>query len=90
VGNLPTPLDLVAADCRLPELSPGDVLALPDVGAYFTSLGNNFAGPRPPIVLVEGGTWRLARRRETFEDMTRRDLAFESEAFSPTPRLTEP
>lgn len=45
-----------------------------DVGGYFTSLGNNFAGPRPAIVSVEGGKPTLIRRRETYEDLIERDL----------------
>jgi diaminopimelate decarboxylase len=75
-GSLPTPLDLVAAERRLPPLAPGDVLAVMDTGAYFTSLSNNFAGPRPPIVMVDNGEPRLIRRRETFEDIFSRDAIF--------------
>jgi diaminopimelate decarboxylase len=72
-GSLPTLLDLVAAKRELPVLSPGDVIAVMDTGAYFTSLGNNFAGPRPAIVMVEDGKAALIRRRETFEDLYSRD-----------------
>ncbi len=74
VGNLPAPLDLVALRQLLPSLKPGDILAVMDVGAYFTPLGNNFGGPRPPIVLIEEGNARPIRRRETFEDMLLRDM----------------
>ena len=73
-GSLPTPLDLVAAQRMLPRLSPGDVIAVMDTGAYFTSLGNNFAGPRPAIVMLENGKAALIRRRETFDDLFARDL----------------
>ena len=72
-GSLPTFLDLVAAGRELPALSPGDVLAVMDTGAYFTSLGNNFAGPRPAVVMIEQGNATLIRRRETFEDLFSRD-----------------
>ncbi len=74
-GSLPTPLDLVAARRELPDLAPGDVVAVMDTGAYFTSLGNNFAGPRPAIVLVEDGRATLIRRRETWDDLFSRDLS---------------
>jgi diaminopimelate decarboxylase len=74
VGNLPAPLDLVALRQDLPALAPGDVIAVMDVGAYFTSLGNTFAGPRPPIVMIDRGTARLARRRETWSDLVLRDV----------------
>jgi len=73
-GSLPTPLDLVAAQRMLPRLSAGDVIAVMDTGAYFTSLGNNFAGPRPAIVMLENGKAALIRRRETFDDLIARDL----------------
>jgi diaminopimelate decarboxylase len=75
-GNLPTPLDLVSVGRRLPELVPADVLAVMDTGAYFTSLGNNFSGPRPAVVLIENGATTLIRRRETFEDLIVRDMNF--------------
>jgi diaminopimelate decarboxylase len=76
IGNLPTPLDVVSLQRELPTLSAGDVLAVMDVGAYFTSLGNNFAGPRPAIVMIEDGKAMLIRRRETFEDLISRDIRF--------------
>jgi diaminopimelate decarboxylase len=74
VGNLPAPLDLVTLRRDLPVLEAGDLIAVMDTGAYFTSLGNNFAGPRPAIVIIENGVATLARRREAFEDMVARDL----------------
>jgi diaminopimelate decarboxylase len=51
-----------------------------DTGAYFTSLGNNFAGPRPAIVMVERGKEELIRRRETFEDLFSRDVIWKGES----------
>ncbi len=74
-GSLPTPLDLVAARRELPDLDPGDLVAVMDTGAYFTSLGNNFAGPRPAIVLIEDGRASLIRRRETWDDLFSRDVS---------------
>ncbi|MBU2506309.1 MAG: hypothetical protein KJ799_06245 [Bacteroidetes bacterium] len=74
LGNLPTPLDVVGKNRVLPIISPGDILAVMDTGAYFTSLGNNFAGPRPAIVTVENGQAQLIRRRESFDDLIVRDL----------------
>jgi diaminopimelate decarboxylase len=78
-GNMPTPLDLVAVRRELPVLAPGDILAVLDVGAYFTALGNTVAGPRPPIVMLDGDTARLIRRRETYRDLFARDLCLEGE-----------
>jgi len=80
LGNMPTPLDIVAPGRRMPALAPGDVLAVMDAGAYFTSLGNTFAGPRAAIVLIEDGSSRLIRRRETYQDLVARDLNFTVDA----------
>lgn len=76
-GRLPSPLDLVYRNARLPRLEPGDVLAVMDAGAYFTSTSTNFGGPRPPVVLLDSGGARLVRRRETSEDLVRGDLDLE-------------
>ncbi|WP_405675333.1 diaminopimelate decarboxylase [Streptomyces sp. NBC_01511] len=53
----------------------GDVLAVPASGAYQVSMasGYNMTG-RPPVVAVAGGRSRLLVRRETFEDLRRRDV----------------
>jgi diaminopimelate decarboxylase len=58
----------------LPELHPGDVLAVMDAGAYFVPNQMNFSNPRPAAVMVHDGTHRLIRDRETFEDVVARDL----------------
>jgi diaminopimelate decarboxylase len=48
---------------------------VPVTGAYGHAMANNYNGvPRPPIVFVSGGTARAVVRRETYEDLTRRDL----------------
>jgi len=76
-GGLPTPLDIVSFRRRMPRLESGGLLAVMDTGAYFTSLGNNFAGGRPGIVMIEGGQAGLVRRRETYEDLVARDASTE-------------
>lgn len=80
-GNMPTPLDIVAVQRTLPVLAPGDVLAVLDVGAYFTTLGNTFAGPRPAIAMLDDDMAHLIRRRETFDDLFARDQFFHSASF---------
>jgi diaminopimelate decarboxylase len=48
----------------------GDLLAIRDVGAYGFSMSSNYNfRPRPPEVWVENGSFRIVRRRETFEDL---------------------
>ena len=69
-GPLCSPEDLLYRNWRLPELEAGDVLAIMDAGAYFTSFANNFSFPRPAVVGVSDGRHRLLRKRETFEQMS--------------------
>lgn len=75
VGSLPTPLDIVGRGRVLPLLSDGDFVAIMDVGAYFLSQGNTFAGQRPAIVMVNNSKATLIRRRETYYDLVSRDEA---------------
>jgi len=74
-GRLPSSLDVVYRNLRLPKLEPGDLLAVMDAGAYFTSTSTNFAGPRPAVVLLDAGEARLVRRRETSQDLAAVELA---------------
>ncbi|MCU1641227.1 MAG: Diaminopimelate decarboxylase [Nocardia sp.] len=68
--------DILATDVRLPaDLRPGEVLAMPCTGAYHHSLASSYNGVgRPPIVAVRDGNSRELVRRETIEDLMRRDI----------------
>jgi len=79
-GSLPSPMDVVYRNLPCPRLHPGDVLAVMDAGAYFTSTATNFGGPRPGVVLVDGDEARMVRRPETFEDLARVELALPDES----------
>ncbi|MER5757968.1 diaminopimelate decarboxylase [Streptomyces sp. NPDC002082] len=67
--------DTLSAGVHLRDPRPGDLIAVPATGAYCFSLGNNYNGAlRPPVVFCQGGTARAVVRRETYGDLTRRDL----------------
>ncbi len=67
--------DILISDIDLPELSPGDIIAVPCCGAYCLSLASNYnSSLKPAIVLVKDGEARLIRRRETHEDLMRCDV----------------
>jgi diaminopimelate decarboxylase len=67
--------DVLIHDADLPDPQPGDLIAVPVTGAYGHAMANNYNGqPRPPIVFVADGRARAVVRRETYEDLTRRDL----------------
>ncbi len=73
VGRTCTPSDTIYAAKKLPHLEVGDLVALMDTGAYFSSFSNSFAFPRPAIVLADSGQTRTLRVRETFEAIISRD-----------------
>jgi diaminopimelate decarboxylase len=62
---------VIVRDAHVPEdLTVGDVLATPVTGAYGHSMSSNYNKvPRPPVVFVKDGSWRVVVRRETFEDL---------------------
>jgi diaminopimelate decarboxylase len=67
--------DILIKDIDLPEIVAGDILAVPDCGAYCLAMGSNYnASLKPAIVMVSGGRARLIRRRETYEDLLRHDV----------------
>jgi diaminopimelate decarboxylase len=58
----------------VPEVRIGDILTFLDTGAYQEVSNSNFnAMPRPATVLVHGEEAYVVRRRETEEDVFRRD-----------------
>ena len=57
---------------RLPPVKSGDLLVVWTAGAYgFAQSSNYNARRRPAEVLVEGRRFRLARRREKYDDLVR-------------------
>jgi diaminopimelate decarboxylase len=67
--------DVLVRDAELPDPRPGDVLVTPVTGAYGHAMANNYNGvPRPPVVFCAGGDARVVVRRETYEDLSERDV----------------
>jgi diaminopimelate decarboxylase len=67
--------DVLIKEIELPELKAGDILAVAGSGAYCVPMQSNYnANLRPAIIFVKDGKARLVRRRETLEDLTRRDV----------------
>ncbi|HTA66826.1 MAG TPA: diaminopimelate decarboxylase [Bryobacteraceae bacterium] len=64
--------DFLARGREIANVMPGDVLAVCTAGAYgFVAASNYNARPRAPEILVEGGKYRVIRRRESYEDLIR-------------------
>ncbi len=63
--------DTLVRDAMVPpDISVGDILAMPVTGAYGHSMGSNYNKvPRPAVVFAAGGEARVVVRRETYDDL---------------------
>ncbi len=69
VGPLCESSDVVGLGRLLPSPRVDDLLAIFDVGAYGSAMASTYnRRALPPEVLIEAGTWRLIRRRQTLDD----------------------
>jgi diaminopimelate decarboxylase len=67
--------DVLVRDVVLPRPAVGDLVVVPATGAYCFTMANNYNGNRRlPVVFARGGAWRTVVRRETWEDLLRRDM----------------
>ncbi len=70
VGPICESGDYLAKDRPLPQTKRGDLLAVFTAGAYGFAMSSNYNNrPRLPEVLVDGDTFKVIRRRETYEDL---------------------
>jgi diaminopimelate decarboxylase len=64
--------DFLAKDRTLPEVRPGDLLAVMSAGAYGFVMASNYnSRPRVPEVLVNNGEIHVIKARETYEDLVK-------------------
>jgi diaminopimelate decarboxylase len=67
--------DFLAQERDLPALQEDDLLGLTSAGAYGFAMASNYnSRPRPAEILVSGGAAKLARSRETYEDLVRGEV----------------
>jgi len=72
VGQFCESSDVLINSIELPQLEPGDLLAVFCTGAYNYAMASNFnAVPRMPIVTVYRGQSDLVVERETYQDLIR-------------------
>lgn len=68
--------DVLTHKVSLPEMVPGDLLAVYGTGAYNYAMASTYNRvPRPAVVMVDNGQHMLWVRRESDEDMMRLDIA---------------
>jgi diaminopimelate decarboxylase len=62
--------DILITDIEMPQLQPGNVIAVPAAGAYCLAMASNYNGmPRPEVLMLRDGEARVMRRRETLDDL---------------------
>ena len=67
--------DFFALDREMPEVREGDLLAVISAGAYGFVMASNYnSRPLPAEVLVRGDKFALIRKRQTWEDLVRREI----------------
>ncbi len=68
--------DVIVREAMLENPRPGDVIVTPATGAYGYAMASNYNGvPRPPVIFCKDGDPRVVVRRESFQDLTARDVA---------------
>jgi diaminopimelate decarboxylase len=67
--------DVLIEELPLPHVEEGELIAVPVAGAYQLSMSSNYNGARrPAVVMLADGQATLMQRRETVEDLLRRDF----------------
>ncbi|MEI8038341.1 MAG: diaminopimelate decarboxylase [Verrucomicrobiota bacterium] len=75
VGPICESGDFFCQNRLLPDIQPGDTVALMSAGAYgFTMASNYNSRPLPAEILVHGSTATVVRRRQTFDDLIAGEL----------------
>jgi diaminopimelate decarboxylase len=69
--------DVIVKDEFLPsDVAAGDLLAVPDTGAYCRSMASQYNHvPRPPVIAVRDGAAKVLLRRETEDDILALDVS---------------
>ena len=70
--------DFLAKDRSLPEVNPGDMLAVMSAGAYGFVMASNYnSRPRVPEVLIKDGEIHVIKTRETYDDLVKGEMRFQ-------------
>jgi len=67
--------DVLIEDLPMPEMQPGELIAVPASGAYQLSMSSNYNGAlKPAVIWLDEGQARLIQARQDLQDLLRRDL----------------
>ncbi len=83
--------DILIEALPLPEVEPGELIAIPMSGAYHLSMASNYNGARRPAVLwLADGSANLIQEREIPSDLVRRDKFLPTKDVQRFPRAKRP
>jgi len=75
VGPICESGDFLAKDRPFPAVGRGDLLAVMSAGAYGFVMSSNYnTRPRAAEVLVNGDTFTVVRKRETYDDLLKAEI----------------
>ncbi len=75
VGPVCETTDTLGAGRRLAPVEVGDLLTVRDAGAYGSVMASNYnRRPTAAEVLIDNGSWRVIRRRQTVEELLQWDV----------------
>ena len=67
--------DVLIENLPMADVATGELIAVPVSGAYHIAMSSNYNGSlKPAVVWLDGGRARLIQRRETVDDLLRRDI----------------
>lgn len=67
--------DTLFPDVRVPDVEPGDILAVQSTGAYNYAMASNYNRfPHPAVVLVHDGEAEVIVERQTLADLVSKDV----------------
>ncbi|WKZ37786.1 MAG: diaminopimelate decarboxylase [Anaerolineales bacterium] len=67
--------DVIIEDLPMPTIKDGDLIAIPMSGAYHLSMSSNYNGAcKPAVLMLDDDRADLIQRRETVEELLRRDV----------------
>lgn len=68
--------DMLVIDAQLPDIQPGNLIAVLTTGAYNYSMAGNYnRNPVPPMVLVSNGRADYIVKPQSYEDLMSRDVS---------------
>lgn len=67
--------DILIRDIDMPEITSGDIIAIPVCGAYCIPMSSNYnLVPHPSIIMVNEGRARVIKRRQKYSDLLKYDV----------------